>query len=77
MICYAAGAAEVEGKRVRLVVLPTFSPLPLGSNLLTEGHWIVDLPRPETGEVRVLGLVEPKGREARVLDFGMLADLPA
>ncbi|HVS73301.1 MAG TPA: metallophosphoesterase [Phycisphaerae bacterium] len=77
MICYAAGVVEVEGKRVRLVVLPAFSPLPLGSNLLTERHWIVDLPRPHGADVRVLGLVEPKGGEARVLDFGMLADLPA
>jgi metallophosphoesterase superfamily enzyme len=71
MICYALCVVRRGGgPRVPVVVLPAFSPLPLGSNLLTGRNWILDLPAPAAAEVRVLGIVE-----RRVLDFGPLAGL--
>ena len=79
MICF--GVCELEartavggklGRRVPLILLPTFSRAPLGSTL-SENHWIVDMPRPLEEDVRVLGIVEVDG--GRVLDFGTLASL--
>lgn len=75
MICYAVARVEVGRRRLPLIVLPAFSPLPLGSNLLTERHWIIDVARPSAEEVRILGLVERRGETAQVLDFGMLSGL--
>jgi len=74
MICFATcrvGGATGRGGRVEeLLVLPAFSPLPLGSNLLTERYWIVDAPRPGPEEVRVYGIVKEQ-----VLEFGTLSGL--
>jgi metallophosphoesterase superfamily enzyme len=75
MLCFAQATLDVHGSAVNLLILPPFSPVPLGTNLLTESHWILDLPRPADGDVRILGLVEPKGRAAQVLDFGQLSQL--
>jgi uncharacterized protein len=60
MICFATIAK-------RMIVLPAFSTAPLGSNLLTGSHWIIDTPRPSTVSVRIAGIVGD-----RVLDFGPL-----
>ena len=66
MICFAECA--VAGRNV--LILPAFSPLPLGSNLLTGRYWILDMAAPAAEEVRVYGIVKE-----RVLDFGGLAGL--
>lgn len=77
MLCFAHATLNADGSPVDLLILPPFSPVPLGSNLLTEHHWILDLPRPADADVRILGLIEPKGRPPQVLDFGMLSSLSA
>jgi metallophosphoesterase superfamily enzyme len=70
MICYALCVLRVGRARVPLLVLPPFSPLPLGSNLLTSRNWILDLPAPAGPDVRILGIVD-----RQVLDFGPLDGL--
>jgi metallophosphoesterase superfamily enzyme len=79
MICFAQC---VVGKgRMPLMILPAFSPLPLGSNLLTERNWILDLPRPVDAAVRIYGIIEKAGKfgeggnQGSVLDFGPLSGL--
>ena len=57
-----------------MVLLPAFSRASLGSNLLTERQWILDLPRPANEDIRIAGIVE-RGDDGQVLDFGTLADL--
>jgi putative SbcD/Mre11-related phosphoesterase len=68
MLCFAAVDAGAFGFPV--VILPPFSPVPLGSNLLTSRNWAVDLREPDPARVRIAGIV----RDA-VLDFGPLAGL--
>jgi metallophosphoesterase superfamily enzyme len=75
MLCFAQATLRVDGSAVNLLILPPFSPVPLGSNLLTEIHWILDLPRPADEDVRILGLIEPQGRSPKVLEFGELANI--
>jgi putative SbcD/Mre11-related phosphoesterase len=72
MICYAVCTMGVG--KIPMLVLPTFSRGPLGSNLLTERHWLLDLPRPSNRDIRIAGIVE-RGKKGQVLDFGTLADL--
>lgn len=76
MICFAVCKLRVKPTRVPtyLIVLPTFSRMPLGSNLLTDRHWILDLPRPGDEDIRIAGMVEHAEGD-RVLNFGALADL--
>jgi putative SbcD/Mre11-related phosphoesterase len=74
MICYAVCTVWSGKERVPMVLLPAFSRASLGSNLLTERHWILDLPRPANRDIRIAGIVE-RGEEGQVLDFGTLADL--
>jgi metallophosphoesterase superfamily enzyme len=78
MVCFAvASRIRMPG----LILLPAFSRLPLGSNLLTERHWIVDMKRPRAQEVKIAGIVERDERtrggetDAQVLDFGPLSGL--
>jgi metallophosphoesterase superfamily enzyme len=75
MLCFAQATLRVDGSAVNLLILPPFSPVPLGSNLLTETYWILDLPRPADEDVRILGLIEPQGRSPKVLEFGELANI--
>jgi putative SbcD/Mre11-related phosphoesterase len=70
MICFAECMCGGGGEAREVVLLPAFSPLPLGSNLLTGRHWIVDMEAPRPQEVRVYGIVKEQ-----VLDFGELAGL--
>jgi putative SbcD/Mre11-related phosphoesterase len=74
MICYAVCTVRSGKKKMPMVLLPTFSRAPLGSNLLTERHWLLDLPRPANQDIRIAGIVE-RGDDGQVLDFGTLADL--
>jgi uncharacterized protein len=76
MACYAVGAGSA--RRPAMVLLPAFSSEaggPVGTNLLTGAHWILPVPRPAAEKIRVYGLVEPMGGEARVLDFGPLSGM--
>ncbi len=73
MICFASGRVRRKGGSIRMLILPTFSEAPLGSNLMTKAHWILDVPREEVGDIRIAGIVERGG--GQVLDFGLLADL--
>jgi putative SbcD/Mre11-related phosphoesterase len=75
MICFAACGGKSGTVQPALIILPSFSRAPLGSNLLTEHHWIIDAPRPSAASVRIAGIVEPTGKAARVLDFGPLDGL--
>ena len=76
MICFAVATVRMNGREVRVMVLPTFSRAPLGTNLMTEGRWIIDCQPPSPERVRIAGIVEGKqGSDGRVLDFGWLADL--
>ena len=79
MACFAGFEAEIGGRKRRVIVLPAFSPAPLGCNLLSERQWLLPVRRPGNGGRRVAGIVE-KGRgegaaESQVLDFGTLAGL--
>lgn len=72
MACYAL--CEVEAGK--LILLPAFSRMPLGSNLLTGRNWLLPVARPQTERTRIYGLIEPQPpRPAQVLDFGWLAGL--
>ncbi len=71
MFCYA----EISTPMRHLLILPPFSRTPLGTHLLTDHHWILDLPRPSDKNIRILGLIEPKNRDAQILDFGPVAFL--
>jgi metallophosphoesterase superfamily enzyme len=73
MVCCVTGVVAAQGVAVPLLVLPTFSRLPLGSNLLNEKNWILDLP--VAAQMRVAGIVERGNGEASVLDFGELEGL--
>lgn len=88
MICFAQ--CVVGKRRMPLLILPAFSPLPLGSNLLTERNWILDLPRPADAAVRIYGIIERPGMggsggggvnggggEGSMLNFGPLSGLMA
>jgi putative SbcD/Mre11-related phosphoesterase len=70
MICYALVILPRTGKR--LILLPTFSRAPLGTNL-AEYNWILNFPRPSNKDVQILGIIE--GDKSQVLDFGSLASL--
>ena len=73
MYCYAVcrmHAHDRGGRQWPMIVLPAFSHAPLGSNLLTQRHWIMDVPRPAAEDVRIAGIVGDN-----VLDFGPLAGL--
>jgi metallophosphoesterase superfamily enzyme len=76
MACYAVCAPSA--RRPAMVLVPAFSSQaggPVGTNLMTGGHWILPVPRPASERIRVLGLVEPATGEPRVLDFGPLSGL--
>jgi putative SbcD/Mre11-related phosphoesterase len=74
MVCFVTATVRLDHAVVPLIVLPAFSPLPLGSNLLTRRNWILDLPRPREEDLRIAGLIEkPPG--PCVLDFGPLSGL--
>ncbi len=71
MICFAS----CQVSRHRLLLLPAFSPLPLGTDLRNPRHWIIDLPRPEMADMRIAGIVAPAKGKPCVLDFGPLDGL--
>jgi putative SbcD/Mre11-related phosphoesterase len=72
MACYAA--CGIGGGR--LILLPAFSRMPLGSNLLTGSNWLLPVRRPEKDQMRIYGLIEPQPpRLAQVMDFGCLGGL--
>jgi putative SbcD/Mre11-related phosphoesterase len=74
MICYAVASLDLAGHELRLLVLPTFSRAPLGTNLMTEGRWIIDCPHPWPSMTGIAGIIDhPK--TPRVLNFGTLARL--
>lgn len=62
MICFAWTPS--------LIILPTFSPLPLGTTLLSARKWILDLPMPPTSQIQIAGIIRDQ-----VLNFGPLGDL--
>jgi len=62
MICFAFAPG--------LIILPTFSPLPIGVGLLNSRKWILDLPRPSDNQIQIAGIVRDQ-----VLNFGPLAGL--
>ncbi len=64
MICFAY--CQPPGK-LPFIVLPPFSPAPLGSNLLTAGQWILNTAAPPARDVTIFGIVGEQ-----VLDFGRL-----
>lgn len=69
MICFAAMTVRLPpptGERP-LILLPAFSPVSLGSNLLTARYWFVDCPLPPFDQIRIAGIVGDQ-----VLDFGPL-----
>jgi metallophosphoesterase superfamily enzyme len=74
MTCYALCTIRSEAIAIPLILLPTFSRAPLGSNLRIQRHWIVDLPRPADRDIRIAGIIEGEGGGS-VLDFGPLSDL--
>ncbi len=77
MICFVSATVSVGDARIPLLILPAFSPLPLGSDISVERHWILDLPRPVDGDIRIAGIVEStEARPAVILDFGPLSELP-
>lgn len=67
MICFAT-CTPPGGPQ--MIILPAFSPAPMGSNLLTSRNWLVQVARPAATHIRIAGIV----RE-RVLDFGELSKL--
>lgn len=73
MICFAtAQYPHGPWKGRTLILLPAFSPAPLGSNLLTGHYWIVNAPAPAPANVQIAGIVG-----LRVLPFGTLEGLSA
>ena len=67
MLCFATISAKHFGP---VILLPPFSAAPLGTNLLSARHWIIDLPLPELAAIRIAGIVRDQ-----VLDFGPLSGL--
>ncbi len=77
MICYATCQLSTKdpgrGALSTLIILPTFSRAPLGTNLISR-RWIIDCPQPAPENIRIAGIVEARS-DSRVLDFGPLANL--
>ncbi len=62
MICFAWAP--------KLIILPAFSPLPIGVSLLTQRKWILDCPLPAADQLMIAGIVRDQ-----VLNFGPLSGL--
>lgn len=74
MICYAIANIRLAHHELRLLVLPTFSRAPLGTNLMTDGRWIIDCPHPWPTMTGIAGIIDHPD-SPRVLNFGTLARL--
>jgi|GEM_PF-3042287 len=70
MMCFAVCEVMMGGRAVKLINVPAFSPLPLGTSLLNGRQWMLDCEAPAAGAVRIGGIVKTD-----VLDFGLLSGL--
>ena len=79
MICYATcqlSTNDAEGGALStLIILPTFSQAPLGTNLMTDAHWILDTPKPPADHIQIAGIIPGKDGGS-VKNFGPLSQLP-
>ncbi|HUO08940.1 MAG TPA: metallophosphoesterase [Phycisphaerae bacterium] len=75
MICYALCNFSIQNSAFRILILPTFSQAPLGTNLINENHWILDCPAPAPADIQIAGIV-PGKEGGGVLHFGPLSQLP-
>jgi putative SbcD/Mre11-related phosphoesterase len=73
MPCFVVCRMEAATTPRHVVVLPAFSPVSLGSNLLAQLLWLLPIPRPPHERIEIFGIIEPAGREPQVLAFGPLS----